>query len=191
MSWDKDGFQRLAAQIKSSLKGKPSPSGVPFFIYVYHPKEENRCLREFKNFAKRLQNEGFTIQTIYLGKVLSYILKDLPYLQPEGREIEENQREDLRKELVAILPEKISDCLLNGIPGQFDSMKENKPTRGVFLLRAGALFPFVHVSQILAQLENQTHSTIVIPFPGSRKEENLRFLDETEGRYYRAMIFGR
>jgi hypothetical protein len=191
VSWDKDGFQRLAAQVKSSLKGKPSPAGVPFFIYIYDPKEENRCLREFKNFAKGLQNEGFTIRTIYLGKVLSYVLKNLPYLQPEGRGIERNQREDLRKELVDKLPEKISDCLLHGIPGQFDSIGEDKPTRGVFLLRAGALFPFVHVSQILAQLENQTHSTIVIPFPGSLKEENLRFLNETEGHYYRAMIFGR
>jgi len=190
MSWDKESFCKLAKQVKSSLKGKLSLAGVSFYIYVYNPQEENRCLREFKNLANQFKNEGFFIQTIYLGELLSHVLKDLPYLQPEGKEIEREQRENLRKELANILPEKISGYLLNGIPGKFYPIKGAELNQGTFLLRAGALFPFVHVSQILALLESQTQSTIVVPFPGVRQQEGLSFLSETEGHYYRAMIFG-
>ena len=190
MDWDKESFYKLVKQIESSLKGKLSPLGVPFYVYVYDPRHEVECLRQFKNLANQLKNQGFFIQIVYLGQVLSYALKELPYLKSEGKEIEKRYRSNLRRELANILPEKIAYYLLNGIPGKTKPIKGDKLNQGNFLLRAGALFPFVHISQILAYLENQTQSTIVIPFPGTRQREKLSFLNETEGHYYRAMIFG-
>jgi len=190
MHWNKNSFQELVDRVIQSLKGRLSPVGVPFYIYVYNPKEETKCIREFQSFAKWLRNQGFRIQVIYMGRILATILRDTPYFSPQGKNLEKQYREKLRKEFSNKLPEKISHCLLEGIPGQFDPIRGEDISTGVFLLRTGALFPFVHVSEILAHLENQTHATVVVPFPGSREGAKLRFLNETESRYYRAVILG-
>ena len=192
MTWEMDSFNELVESLKLSLNGKSSPVGVPFFIYVYNPKEEKDCIRKFVNLGQGFGNQGFKIKLVYLGKLLATILKDMPYLKPEGKELENKYRENLRKELAHTLPEKISEVLLRGIPGEFEGLRGGEQSEGVFLLRAGSLFPFVHISQILTFLENQTNHTVVIPFPGSwdKQKNKLKFLNETEGAYYRAMIYG-
>jgi len=192
MTWDTKRFEELIRQIRSSLKGRPTSAGVPFFIYVYNPQEERICIRNFENLARRFENEGFCIQLVYLGRVLIQALRETPYLTPRGLEVERESRDDLRRELSRILPQKIADILLNGREGIVESLKgEEAKGKGAFLLRAGALFPFVHISQILAHLENKTRQTIVVPFPGSidpSHTERLRFLNETVGTYYRAVV---
>ena len=192
MPWDNERFQNLKEQVARSLQGKPSPLGIPFYLYTYSPEDETVCIREFQGLERFFRNEGFHVQIIYLGQVLSHVLKQTPYLSPIGVEIEKQSRDKLEKELTRYLPEKVSKALLLGIPGLFEPLKGGEQSKGVFLLRAGALFPFVHVSQILAYLEGQTRWTVVVAFPGSRSPshpERLRFLNETEGMYYRAMIF--
>ena len=192
MAWKQERFKELINQVRLSLKGRPTSVGVPFFVYVYEPHDERSCLRNFENLAGQFQNEGFHIQVIYLGRVLAQALRETPYLTPRGLEIEKGQREPLRKELSRILPDRIAGILLQGGEGVPEPLEGNDPLgKGAFLLRAGALFPFVHVSQILAHLENRTRWTIVVPFPGScnpSHPERLRFLNETEGTYYRAII---
>jgi len=89
MLWDQKRFETCINKIRLSLKGKQTPLGVPFFIYVYDPKAEINCIRNFENLAEQFKNEGFHIQVIYLGKILAYALKETPYLDI-ATEIEKN-----------------------------------------------------------------------------------------------------
>jgi len=191
MSWDNERFKKCAEQIRWSLKGKQNPLGVPFFIYVYDPKDERICIRNFKDLARHLESDGFHIQVVYMGKILAYALRQTPYLE-QGAEIERANRPALLRELSQNLPEIIAEMLLKGVNGLVEPLEGAVPSgKGAFLLRAGALFPFVHVSEILSHLENKTHWTVLVPFPGSHNPshpERLRFLNETEGRYYRATV---
>ena len=193
MAWNKKAFDELRKYVKQSISGKPSPVGVPFYIFVYRPEDETICIREFKNFAKQLKNDGFKSQVIYLGQVLAKILDELPYLSPDGKEIEKRERSSLKRELSKWLPKMVAEKLLNGIDNLFIPLAGMRQDSVTFFLRTGALFPFVHISQILALLEGKTYSTIVVAFPGSllrKQTATLSFLYETEGTYYRAVVLG-
>ena len=193
MAWNKKAFDELRKYVKQSISGKPSPVGVPFYIFVYQPEDETICIREFKNFAKQLKNDGFKSQVIYLGQVLAKILDELPYLSPDGKEIEKRERSSLKRELSKWLPKMVAEKLLNGIDNLFIPLAGMRQDSVTFFLRTGALFPFVHISQILALLEGKTYSTIVVAFPGSllrKQTATLSFLYETEGTYYRAVVLG-
>lgn len=190
MFWDQRRFEVCINKVRLSLQGRQTPLGVPFFVYVYNPEAEISCIRNFENLAEQFRNEGFHIQVIYLGKVLTYALRKTPYLDIAA-EIEKTKRLELIEELSQYLPEIIAEILLNGGNGLIEPLKGGNQQKGAFLLRSGALFPFVHVSQILAYIEGKTNWTVVIPFPGSRNPkhpERLRFLNETEGKYYRATV---
>jgi len=193
MPWDKKSFEELRELIKESVKGKSPPTGFPFYIFVYKPDEEAICIKQFNKLVNELKNDGIKTQVIYLGQLLAYLLSELPYLSQKGREIEKDQREELRRELSKILPEKIANALLTGFKNLFEPLTGMRQNTVTIILRSGALFPFARISQILALLEGKTHSTLVVAFPGTvLKAERtiLKFLNETEGTYYRAKVLG-
>lgn len=195
MAWDSAAFEQLRGEVEASLRGARPAGGVPFFVFVYEPSEERRCLRDFEALARALQGAGFQVQLVYLGLLLARVLEGTLYLGEAGRRAEARSRDRLLRELARPngLPTRITGALLDGLEGVCEPLRGGSQERCAILLRAGALFPFVHVSQILDALENRTGWTLVVPFPGSRhpeRPETLRFLNETEGPYYRARIIG-
>jgi len=195
MPWDSASFEQLRSEVEASLRGARPPGGVPFFVFVYDPAEEVRCLRQFEAAARAFQGAGFPVQVVYLGHLLARILRGTLYLGEAGRRAEARDRTKLLRELARPkgLPARITDALLEGVEGICEPLRGGSQERCAILLRAGALYPFVHVSQVLDALENRTGWTVVVPFPGGRhpeKPETLRFLNETDGPYYRARIIG-
>lgn len=195
MPWDRASFDLLRSDVESSVRGARPPGGVPFFLYLYEPREEVRCLSQFRAAARALEGSASEVQTIYLGRLLAEVLRGTLYLGEAGRRAEARDRRALLRELSRPegLPSRVTTALLDGIDDVCTGIRGGSQDRCAFLLRAGALYPFVHVSQILDALENRTAWTIVVPFPGSHHPESpetLRFLNETDGPYYRARIVG-
>jgi hypothetical protein len=194
MPWDERAFNQLRDEVLGSLGGAHSTTGVPFFVHVYPPTEERRAVDAFEQLALVLRGKGHHVQVVYLGRVLASVLRGMPlYLGETGRKAEERSRENLQRELSRpeSIPRKVAGALLEGLPEVCEPIAGGSQDHCAILLRAGALYPFVHVSQILNQLEQQTRWTVVVPFPGSSAPGNgeaLRFLDETEGAYYRARV---
>lgn len=194
MPWADIPFNQLRDEVLASLGGAKPTSGVPFFVHVYPPAEERQAVDRFEQLANVLKGKGHHVQVIYLGQVLASVLHGMPlYLGEAGRKAEDRSRETLQRELSRpeSLPKKVADALVSGVPDVCEGISGGSQDRCAILLRAGALYPFVHVSQILNQLEQQTRWTVVVPFPGSSAPGNgeaLRFLDETEGAYYRARV---
>ena len=194
MPWDDRAYDQLRDEVLASLGGAHSTTGVPFFVYAYPPAAEMRAVDRFEQLAVVLRGKGYQVQVVYLGRLLASVLRSMPlYLGESGQQAEEGSRAELQRELSRAdgLPKKIADALLKGVPEVCDPLAAGSQDRCAILLRAGALFPFVHVSQILNQLEQKTRWTVVVAFPGSgspTNDEALRFLDETEGAYYRARV---
>lgn len=195
MPWDSASFELLREEIRSSLRGRRPTGGVPFFLFLYDPSEEVRCLRNFEKAAKALSGGGFNARVIYLGKLFAHALQGTLYLTEAGIQAETRDPGALLRELSRPegLPSRVTAALLDGVEGVSLPLRGGTQENCAILLRAGALYPFVHVSQVLDGLENKTNWTVVLPFPGSRhpeRPEGLRFLNETEGPYYRARIIG-
>ena len=197
MTWDKKSFELLRAEIASSLAGKHPAGDVPFFVYLYEPREELRCLTQFAAAARALEGKGFRAQVIYLGQVLAHVFRTSLslYMTEPGKRAEARDRQRTLRELgnTDALPARLAEALLEGDQDRWEGLRAGSQERCAILLRAGALYPLAHVSQLLNCLENKTNWTVVVPFPGRRspdQPEALRFLDETEGTYYRARVLG-
>lgn len=195
MPWDSASFELLRSEVESSVQGARLAGGVPFFVYVYDPVEETRCLRHMTAAARALGGGGRHLQVVYLGQILAHALQRTLYLSEAGKRAEARDRPGLLRELSRPegLPARMTTALLDGVDGVCERLRGGSQEQCVFLLRAGALYPFVHVSQLLDGLENRTNWTVVVPFPGSHnpaRPETLRFLNETDGPYYRARIIG-
>jgi hypothetical protein len=192
--WDSNAFDRLKDEVEASVRGRTPSTGVPFFLYLYEPAEETRCLRACEQLAMALGGLT-TVQTVYLGELLAHVLRNTLYLTADGRQAEKRAPERVVRELSrpAGLPAMLTSSLLDGVDGLVSPLRGGSQDRVAVLLRAGALYPFAHVSQLLNGLENQTAWTLVVAFPGSRhpqRPDSLRFLNETEGPYYRARVIG-
>lgn len=194
MPWDSNAFDRLKDEVEASTRGRVPSTGVPFFVYLYDPTDERRCLRACEQLAAALGGSS-SVQTVYLGQLLAHVLRNTLYLSAAGRQAEERAPERVLRELSrpAGLPAMLTSSLLDGVDGLVSPLRGGGQDRVAVLLRAGALYPFAHVSQLLNGLENHTAWTVVVAFPGSRhpqRPDSLRFLNETEGPYYRARVIG-
>ncbi len=197
MVWDNSALGILHEALRKSAAGRTPATGVPFFVFLYDPTDEVRCLQHAKQLAEALRGEGTRVETVYLGQLLAHVLrtKKRLYLSDAGKQVEARDRAGLAAELSRPegLPASIVEALLDGVGGTTPALRGGQQDDVVLLLRAGALFPFVHVSQLLNGLENHTRWTVAVPFPGSRdpqQPDTLRFLNETEGPYYRAQVIG-
>jgi len=56
------------------------------------------------------------------------------------------------------------------------------------MYRCGILYPFSSISVILGQLENVVDTPLIVFYPAIKQGKDLRFLDETNGTYYRAKV---
>lgn len=194
MPWDSLAFGSLRDEVEGSARGRSPSTGVPFFVFIHDPADAVRSVRAFEQLAAAL-GTFFPVQTIYLGQVMAGVLRRTLYLADDGRSAEARGLDRVTQELSrpAGLTQMITSGLLDGIDGVVEPLRDGSQDHIALIVRTGAVYPFAHVSQILNGLENQTRWTVAIAFPGSRhpqRPDSLRFLNETEGPYYRARVIG-
>ena len=198
MVWKREDFEKFMQRIRACAGGAKPPSGTTFFLLVYDPREERKCNENMKQFERALQADGIDTKMVWMGQLMGRALRRRGYTPEALRELEASGRSAFLDPTSGLarskggLADDLVDALLSGELGTAP-LRGGTQSQVTFLLRTGALYPFVHVSEILSRLENQTQRTVGVAFPGNRDssgESLLRFLNEGTGRYYRATILG-
>lgn len=177
--WDKKKFEELEEKIKSTAMGDRRMD-VPFYIYLYDPSLERECLKEFNALANRLRVDKIDCEIFSLAQLM---LESIGSLDVDNSffKLETEKRKGLEKDLERILPDKISNRIK-------DRLRDKTIEHCAILTRAGALFPFVHVSALLSRIEGEVNCVTVIPYPGNREGEMLNHRGTSIRSYYRGEI---
>ena len=179
--WDSERFDTLEARIRETVAGKRHVIDVPYYVYLYKPEFELECLREFKNLVLRLRRDGISVEAISLASLMIDSLEYLGCLSEPFLRGEAEKREEISGDLERELAKEISDMLKVKLKGKDVS-------HCAIILRAGSLFPFVHISTLLGVLEGAVHCTLVVPYPGNKEGNMLNYHWENIRTYYRGEI---
>jgi hypothetical protein len=171
----------LEERIRETVAGKRHVMDVPYYIYLYNPEHEIEHLKEFKNLALRLMRDGISVEIISLSSLMIDSLQFLGCLDESFLTIESKRREEVLLDLERELPKEISNRLK-------EKLKNKDISHCAILLRVGSLFPLVHVSSLLGQLESIVRCTLVIPYPGNKEGNMLNYRWENIRTYYRGEI---
>jgi hypothetical protein len=181
MGWDSTRFDALEMRIKESVAGKRHVIDVPYYIYLYDPELEVECLKHIKALASRLRRDGISVEIISLSSLMVDALQSFGCLDTSILKNEERIREEIAKDLERELLKEIAKRLK-------EKLKDKDVSHCAILTRVGSLFPFVHISSLLTQLEGTVRCTLVIPYPGNKEGKMLNYQWENIRTYYRGEI---
>ena len=184
-------IEELESKLVGTLKGTFTPmDGVPFFRVMYPPREEREALRQFRLLPERVKQQGWQVECISLTYVFREALASLFGCKVEElsermkKEERTRNRKELKSSLVEHLPTEMARIITESIESRGLFRKGV-----VFLIRTGAIYPFMRPSHLLAQLEGKVKCAIVIAYPGTSVGA---FLDSEAaglyGGYYRGEI---
>ena len=182
MPLNRGKFQSLEKRVVETLRGKNPLMEVPYYVCLYHPKDELEVLENFSHMVLRLGNKGFSAETIKLSNLMLEILSNSGLLSPEIMQKEEEMREELGRDLRRVLSKELVEMLK-------ERLKEKDASHCAVLLRYGALWPFVHLSHIFLSIEASVQCTLVVPYPsdiGTGYPLNERSKGKID--YYRAEV---
>ena len=179
--WDNDRFAQLEDRTIATLAGRSTLLEVPVYLFPYPPALELRCLKECDELALRLQAKGYSAEVHSLAEWFVDAVEWLGALEPEGIRQEIEHRDQVGEHLKREVPKMLSERMQK-------ELGDKGSQYCAILVRAGALFPFAHVSNLLSVVGPRIHCTVVIAYPGGRSGPELRFLNETRHSYYRAEI---
>lgn len=151
---------------------------VPYYRYLYPPNKELACLSEFENFCKILRSKGYSAECIYLSEIVVKGIENLGYVSDSVAEMEKSSPSLVEQNLENELVREIAEILKQ-------RLGEKDISHCAILLRAGSLFPFVHISTLLSYLEGKVKCTLIIPYPANKDGEMLCYKGETIRSYYR------
>ena len=177
--WDHNRFKLLQEKVKDTLSGERPLIDVPYYIYCYEPSLELVALKEFRNLESRLKH-NFDIETISFGDLFWEGMKNAGFMSEKYAEYEVN-RESFADDISREVLKEIMNSLLFSQSGM-------NFTHGVILVKAGSLFPFIHLSNILSAIETKVKSTLIIPYPGTREGYLLNYTFPIAQTYYRGEI---
>ena len=175
-------FSKFEERLVETLQGKTPLMEVPYYICLYHPKDEFDVLESFNNLVLRIKNKGFSAEALSLAELMIEVLSDSGLLSPEVLKEEEQMRDALERDLRRVLSEGIPETLR-------ERLGNKNVSHCAVLLRYGGLWPFVHLSSILQSIDGSVRCTLVIPYPSDIGTGHL--LNETSSEsigYYRAEV---
>jgi len=158
MPLNREAFRQLEERVVETLKGKTPLLEVPYYVCLYHPRDELEILENFSNMVLRLRNKRFSAETIKLSDLMIEILDESGMLSSEITKNEEEMREELARDLRRVLSVGVVEALK-------ERLKEREISHCAVLLRYGALWPFVHLSHIFLSLNGCVQCTLVVPYP--------------------------
>lgn len=159
-------------------------SGVPFVVFPYEPEKELTVEDDIESFIEKLQFNDCDVAEVDLRDTVFTLLTEQNLLE-NVVDVERNRPDELREGLTAAFFEEYGDSrgeLIDRLITQIEGSDI------AVIYRCGLLYPFSSLSVILGQLENVVETPVVVFYPAVKKNKNLRFLDETEGHYYRAKV---
>lgn len=160
-------------------------SGVPFIVFTYPPQDGLEVDGEIEGFIDKLRFNKQSVGVIDMRDLFFRTVEELGIA--EGAfDLEQTDPQELSDGFKEALLEPGSS--LGPIPNRIIEAAEASDT--VVVYRMGILFPFSSVSMLMGLLEGKVPSDIPIVFfyPATRDNKTLRFLDRSEGTYYRAKI---
>ena len=184
MVWNTECFNELESRVMATMRGLRRVIDVPFYVYLYEPRDELVCLREFRDLAARLNAKGMSAEDISLSALMIESLKELGCLEESVLRSEGDSRSVLARDLGRELPKEIAKRLRS-------RLGDKEVSHCAVLLRASALYPFVHVSSLLSSVEGVVRCTLVVPYPGDKVGEMLNVRRIGARKYYRAEIIGK
>ena len=161
-------------------------AGVPFIVFTYDPADEIEVDEEIRSLIEKLEYHDQTVAGIDM--------RDLVFSVLEERGILDNVIDLERRDREQLLSGLKSSLLDDGEMGQLASAiaTQAEDAETVIVYRMGILYPFASASTLMGQLETNTpdETPIVFCYPATVDDKSLRFLDESEGTYYRAKVIG-
>ena len=159
-------------------------SGVPFVVFPYEPEKELTIEEDISAFVEKLEFNDLSVARIDLRDLVFSILDEQGLLE-SVIELEKEDPEELRAGLNSTFFEEYETNRGTLI----EELIERAEDRDIVVIhRCGILYPFSSISVILGQLENIVQTPLVVFYPAVKHGKDLRFLDETEGTYYRARV---
>jgi hypothetical protein len=159
-------------------------TGVPFIVFTYDPDDELSMVNTVEGYVDKLRTRGQTVELIDMRDLVFGILNDQGILDPvieKEKTAPEELGEGLSTSLLGGRTDKqgeIASTIIDRIDGADTAV----------VYRMGILYPFAGLSSILMQLENAIETPFVVFYPAVQEGKSLRFLDKTEGTYYRAKV---
>lgn len=162
---------------------------MPYAIFHYPPEQELSLRSELALLRTRLEQAGKRVSTISLAECLA------DALAAEGltaKRIEAAERRTGTEKMIDTIHQVISrrrpldDLVAARIPT--DARAEHDV---IFIVRAGALFPFYRTSSLLEQLKGKLDVPAVLFYPGELDGvAGLKFMGVLEAEHnYRPKIF--
>lgn len=161
-------------------------AGVPFIVLTYDPSDEIEVDESIRNLIEKLEYNDLDVAGVDM--------RDLVFSALEERGILENvvdlERRDRDQLLEGLKSSLLDDEGMGLLASKIASRAEEADT--VIVYRMGILYPFASASTLMGQLEMNTpdETPIVFCYPAKVDDKSLRFLDESEGTYYRARVIG-
>ena len=159
-------------------------AGVPFIVFTYDPSNEIEVDKAIRGQIEKLEFNDQNVAAIDMRELVFSILEDRGILE----NVIDIERRDRDKLLDGLKSSLLDDGEMGQLASAIATEAENADT--VIVYRMGILYPFASASTLMGQLETNTpdDTPIVFCYPAKVDDKNLRFLDESEGTYYRARV---
>jgi len=144
-------------------------AGVPFVLLIYEPRKEYQCRDERDHLKTKLEDNNLKIQEIFLGDFIFNHYDEIGLLDKifEKEEIDPGVvHRDISK--------NYRPALAKYIIKQAKKIEEDDAV--IFLTNVAHLYPFVRVSNLLEDLENQVKVPLIVFYPGEELDNEMRFL---------------
>lgn len=176
-----EDIERLVLKERDKI-GKRT--GVPFIVFPYSPDEGLNVDQEIRSLVKKLEFKEQNVAEVDLREMVFSALEDREILD----NVIELERQDSDRLLEGLKSSLLNETDGDGLAARIQERAAEADT--VIVHRMGILYPFASGSTLMGQLEGRTPSDtpIVFFYPASVEGDTLRFLDETEGAYYRARV---
>ncbi|MDB2247384.1 BREX protein BrxB domain-containing protein [Halorubrum ezzemoulense] len=161
-------------------------AGVPFIVFTYDPADEIEVDGEIRSLIEKLEYHDQAVAAIDMRDLVFTVLEERGILD-NVIDLERRDREQLLSGLKSSL---LDDGEMGQLASAIATQAEDADT--VVVYRMGILYPFASASTLMGQLETNTpdDTPIVFCYPATVDDKSLRFLDESEGTYYRAKVIG-
>ena len=161
-------------------------AGVPFIVFTYDPADEIEVDEEVRNLIDKLEYHDQDVAGIDMRELVFTTLEDRGILE-NVIDLERRDRDQLLDGLKSSL---LDDDEMGKLASEIAAQAEGADT--VVVYRMGILYPFASASTLMGQLEMNTpdDTPIVFCYPAKVDDKSLRFLNESEGTYYRARVIG-